>query len=231
MIKPTNKSILVKGLSISTRQFNKDDFISLTDIARYKDNERTNYIIQNWMRRRSTIEFLGLWEIINNTDFKKIWFIISPQNPLKPSKTLLNEYQRLHLVRLSIEDDTNLKASDIEFELPKPSYTINTITYLKEKYPQHQFAIIMGSDSFQNIEKWKNYEQLIKKNEIIIYKRPGFEIIKYFYQNLVILKDAPLLEISATSIRNMVKQRKSIRYLVADKAREEIEKSGYFKKE
>src|SRR6266487_2629592 len=167
--------------------------------------------------------------IINNTDFKKIWFIVSPQNPLKPSKTLLNEYQRLHLVRISIEDDPNLNASDIEFQLPKPSYTINTITYLKEKYPQHQFAIIMGSDSFQNIEKWKNYEQLIKENEIIIYKRPGFEI-KYFYQNLVILKDAPLLEISATSIRNMVRQRKSIRYLVPDKAREEIEKSGYFKK-
>ena len=168
--------------------------------------------------------------IINNTDFKKVWFIVSPQNPLKPSKTLLNEYQRLHLVRISIEDDPNLNASDIEFQLPKPSYTINTLAYLKEKYPQHQFAIIMGSDSFQNIEKWKNYEQLIKENEIIIYKRPGFEI-KYFYQNLVILKDAPLLEISATSIRDMIKKSKSIRYIVPDKVREEIEKSGYFKKE
>ncbi len=168
--------------------------------------------------------------IINNTDFKKIWFIISPQNPLKLSKSLLNEYQRLYLLKLAIEDDPNFKASDIEFKLPKPSYTINTITYLKEKYPQHQFGIIMGSDSFQNIGKWRNYEQLIKENEIIIYKRPGFEV-KYSYQNLIILKDAPLLEISATSIRDMIKKSKSIRYIVPDKVREEIEKSGYFKKE
>jgi len=167
--------------------------------------------------------------IINNTDFKKVWFIVSPQNPLKPSKTLLNEYQRLHLVRISIEDDPNLNASDIEFQLPKPSYTINTLAYLKEKYPQHQFAIIMGSDSFQNIEKWKNYQQLIRENEFIIYKRPGFEI-KYYYPGLIILKDAPLLEISATSIRDMIRQSKSISYLVPNKAREEIEKSGYFKK-
>ncbi len=168
--------------------------------------------------------------IINNTDFKKIWFIISPQNPLKLSKSLLNEYQRLYLLKLAIEDDPNFKASDIEFKLPKPSYTINTITYLKEKYPQHQFGIIMGSDSFQNIGKWRNYEQLIKENEIIIYKRPGFEV-KYSYQNLIILKDAPLLEISATSIRDMIKKSKSIRYIVPDKVREEIEKGGYFKKE
>src|SRR6476646_8090805 len=78
--------------------------------------------------------------VINNTNFKRIWFVVSPQNPLKSSKTLLNEYQRLHLVRLAIEDDNNLKASDIEFKLPRPSYTIDTITYLKEKYSQHQFA-------------------------------------------------------------------------------------------
>src|SRR5207248_8847317 len=96
--------------------------------------------------------------IINNTDFKKIWFVVSPLNPLKSSQTLLNEYKRLRLVQLAVEENTNLRACDIEFKLPKPSYTINTITYLKEKYPQHQFAIIMGSDSFKNIFRWKNYE-------------------------------------------------------------------------
>ena len=108
--------------------------------------------------------------IINNTDCKKVWFVISPQNPLKQSKTLLNEYQRQYLIKLAIEDDPNLKASSIEFKLPKPSYTIDTVTYLKEKYTHYQFAIIMGSDSFQNIEKWKNYEQLIKENKIITYR-------------------------------------------------------------
>jgi nicotinate-nucleotide adenylyltransferase len=166
--------------------------------------------------------------IINNTDLKKIWFVISPQNPLKLSKTLLNEYQRLHLVRLAIEDDNNLKASDIEFTLPRPSYTIDTLTYLREKYPQHQFAIIMGSDSFQNIYKWKNYQQLIDNNKIIIFKRPGFEI-KKTYPSLIILDNAPLLDISSTTIRNLINNGKSIRYLVPDKVREEIENCGYFK--
>jgi len=166
--------------------------------------------------------------IINNTDLKKIWFVISPQNPLKLSKTLLNEYQRLHLVRLAIEDDSNLKASDIEFTLPRPSYTIDTLTYLREKYPQHQFAIIMGSDSFQNIYKWKNYQQLIDNNKIIIFKRPGFEI-KKTYPSLIILDNAPLLDISSTTIRNLINDGKSIRYLVPEKVREEIENCGYFK--
>ena len=166
--------------------------------------------------------------IINNTDVKKVWFVISPQNPLKISKTLLNEYQRLYLVRLATEDNSHLMACDIEFKLPKPSYTINTITYLKEKYPNHQFAVIMGSDSFENIQKWKNFELLTTENEIIIYSRPGFNV-NATYPHLIILKDAPLLEISATLIRNMIKQGKSIRYLVPDKVKEEIEKSGYFK--
>ncbi len=166
--------------------------------------------------------------VINTTDIKKVWFVISPQNPLKPSKTLLNEYQRLYLINLAIEDDPNLQASNIEFKLPRPSYTINTLAYLKEKYTQHQFSVIMGSDSFQNIKKWKNNDQLIKENEIIVYKRPGFEI-NIINAHVIILNDTPLLEISATSIRSMINQGKSIRYLVHDKVRNEIEKSGYFK--
>jgi nicotinate-nucleotide adenylyltransferase len=166
--------------------------------------------------------------VINNTDFKKIWFVISPQNPLKSSKKLLNEYHRLHLVRLAIEEDNNLKACDVEFNLPKPSYTSDTITYLKEKYPQHEFAIIMGSDSFHNINKWKNYQQLVDNNQIIVFKRSGFNINKT-YSSLIILGNTPLLEISSTSIRNMIKQKKSIRYLVPEKVWEEIEKCGYFK--
>jgi len=165
---------------------------------------------------------------MNNTDFKKIWFVISPQNPLKTSQTLLNEYHRLHLLRLATEDDYNLMACDIEFKLARPSYTIDTITHLKEKYPQHEFAIIMGSDSFQNIYKWKNYQRLINDNQIIIYKRPGFEIGK-LYPSLVILNDTPLLEISSTAIRSMIKQGKSVRYLVPEKIRTEIENGGYYK--
>src|SRR5882757_1056535 len=100
--------------------------------------------------------------ILQNTALQQVWFVVSPQNPFKPSATLLNEYHRLYLVKLATEDNTQLKASDVEFKLPRPSYTIDTITYLKEKYPQHEFIIIMGSDGLKNIEKWKNFNELIK---------------------------------------------------------------------
>jgi nicotinate-nucleotide adenylyltransferase len=166
--------------------------------------------------------------IVNNTDVEQIWFVVSPQNPLKKSSTLLNEYHRLHLVRVAIEGNSQFKASDSEFKLPKPSYTIDTITYLKEKYPQHAFSIIMGSDSFQNVNKWKNYEQLIRDNRIIIYERPGFEVSPLPNSNTLVLK-APLFEISATEIRQLIKQGKSIQYIVPDKVLEEIEQNGYYK--
>ena len=167
--------------------------------------------------------------ILNYTDIKKVWFVVSPQNPLKPSNSLLNEYHRLHLVRLAVEDNTSLVASDVEFKLPRPSYTIDTVTYLNEKYPDHEFSIIMGSDSFQNIQKWKNPDQLIANNKIIIYNRPGF-VIKEKHPDLVILKDTPMLEISATAIRSLVKEGKSSRYLVPDKVAEEIEACGFYRK-
>jgi nicotinate-nucleotide adenylyltransferase len=96
--------------------------------------------------------------IINQGLVDQVWLVVSPQNPLKASPTILNEFHRLHLTRLAIaEDDTHIKVSDVEFGLPKPSYTIDTLTYLSEKYPQHQFAVMMGSDSFQKLPKWKNY--------------------------------------------------------------------------
>ena len=96
--------------------------------------------------------------LLNETSLDKIWFIVSPQNPFKPTATLLNEYDRLHLVRLATEEDPRMKASDIEFSLPKPSYTVDTLAYLEEKYPGNQFNLIMGSDSLQNLHKWKNFE-------------------------------------------------------------------------
>jgi nicotinate-nucleotide adenylyltransferase len=166
--------------------------------------------------------------IINVTPYQKIWFVVSPQNPLKESKSLLNEYERLHLVQIAVEDDNNLKACDIEFKLPKPSYTISTLTYLKNDFPNNEFAIIMGSDSFQNFQKWRNYDQLIKDNIIIVYQRQGFSI-KQEFENQLVIQNAPLIEISATTIRNLIKYGKSIRYLVPDKVREEIGRGRYYK--
>ena len=167
--------------------------------------------------------------VLNETDLKKIWLIVSPQNPLKPSNSLLNEYDRIHLAKLSTEGDSRIKVSDIEFKLPRPSYTIDTLTYLSEKYPQHQFSLILGSDSYQNLSKWKNYEAIVKNYTIYIYRRPGFEIKTHFKIEPIIL-NAPLLQISATEIRTLIKEGKSIRYMVPEKVREEIEQSRYYKK-
>ena len=167
--------------------------------------------------------------VLNITPLKKVWIVISPQNPFKTSAVLLNEYDRLHLVRLAVEDDNRIKASDVEFHLPKPSFTINTLTYLQEKYPEHAFSIIMGSDSYSNLAKWKNYDVILKNYPIYVYNRPGFEIKGKLTGQLIVL-DAPLLQISATEIREFLKAGKSIRYLVPEKVREEIEQNRYYKK-
>ncbi len=166
--------------------------------------------------------------ILNETELEKVWFIISPQNPFKQSATLLNEYQRLHLVRLATEDDDRIKASDIEFNLPRPSYTVNTLAYLSEKYPEHTFSVIMGGDSFQNLDKWKNAEVIIKNYPIYVYNRPGVVTENHLGAKLVML-DAPQLELSATSIRKLIREGKSVRYLLPEKVLEEIEKGGYYK--
>ena len=166
--------------------------------------------------------------VANHTDRQQVWFVVSPQNPLKPSSVLLNEYHRLHLVHLAVEEDPRLKTSDVEFKLPRPSYTIDTLTYLQEKYPQHEFSVIMGSDSFQNLPRWKNFESLVKNYPIIVYKRKEFEVIDNFGANVILL-EAPMLEISATEIRDNIKNGKTIRYLVPEKVRDEIEQNSYYK--
>jgi nicotinate-nucleotide adenylyltransferase len=165
--------------------------------------------------------------VANNTNVDQVWFVVSPHNPLKKTTTLLNEYHRLHLVQLAIEKDQQLKTSNIEFKLPRPSYTIDTLTYLQEKHPNYDFSVILGSDSFQNITKWKNYEQLLKNYSFYVYSRPGFEV-KNAGENVCVLK-APLLEVSSTQLRQAIKEGKSIRYLVPENVREEIERNGYYR--
>jgi nicotinate-nucleotide adenylyltransferase len=158
----------------------------------------------------------------------KVWFVVSPQNPLKQSATLLNEYDRLHLVNLAIEDDARFKASDAEFKLPKPSYTIDTLIHLKEKYPQHTFSVILGGDSYQNLSKWKNYQILLNDYQLIVYNRPNEEVNHSEQSNIHIL-NAPLLEISSTEIRKSIQQKRSIRYMLPENVRLEIERNGYYK--
>jgi len=166
--------------------------------------------------------------VLNSTDLKQVWMIVSPQNPLKSSGSLINEYARLSLLQTALDGEYNLKASKIEFNLPKPSYTVNTLAYLKEKYPQHEFSVIMGSDSFCNLTKWKNYEVIIKNHMLYIYNRLGFPVENTLNASIKIL-EAPLLEISSTRIRKLIKEGKSIRYLLPDSVKEEIEKNNYYK--
>lgn len=167
--------------------------------------------------------------ILNETDLQRVWFVVSPQNPFKESASLLNEYDRLHLVQIAVKNDDRLKASEIEFSLPKPSYTAHTLAYLTEKYPAHRFTVIMGSDSFQNLPKWKNAETIVANYPIVVYRRPGF-VIDAAAQPSVQVMNAPLLEISATHIRDCIQRGKSIRYLVPSAVEEEIEKSAFYKR-
>ena len=166
--------------------------------------------------------------IISNSNMTELWFVVSPQNPFKNKAGLLNENHRLNLIKTAIEGEQHLKTSNVEFKLPRPSYTIDTLTYLSEKYPQHAFSVIMGSDSFQNLEKWKNYQSLISNYPIYIYKRPGFEIVNKFNTDIILL-EAPILEISSTNIRELIREGKSIRYLVPDSVKEEIVLNNYYK--
>jgi nicotinate-nucleotide adenylyltransferase len=159
--------------------------------------------------------------VLNETHLQKIWFVVSPQNPFKKSSTLLNEFDRLHLVQKAIEGDDRLKASNIEFTLPKPSYTATTLAYLAEKHPNTQFELIMGSDSFQNLQGWRNAQFIIKNYKINVYQRPQF-IVENNIGAMVDTMDAPLLEISATHIRGLIKEGKSIKYLVPEKVEAEI---------
>lgn len=164
----------------------------------------------------------------HTTDLQQVWLVVSPQNPFKPSSSLLNEYHRLHLVQTAILDDPHLRASDIEFHLQKPSYTVETLAYLHDKYPQHEFSLIMGSDSFSNLSQWKNAETIITNYEIYVYPRPN-HIIENKIQARTRVIEAPLLEISSTQIRSLVQSGIPIRYLVPDNVAAEIERNNYYR--
>lgn len=163
------------------------------------------------------------------TDLDKVWLVVSPQNPLKPKKTLARDHDRLHLVRLGIGDNPRLQASNIEFGLPKPSYTIDTLTFLKEKYPAHTFALIMGGDNLATLHLWKNYEQILAHYDIYVYKRPAVEMGELATHPRVRVCEAPMLDISATYIRDCLNSGKSVRYLVPDPVLEYLESSSMYR--
>ncbi|MDX1940430.1 MAG: nicotinate (nicotinamide) nucleotide adenylyltransferase [Saprospiraceae bacterium] len=151
------------------------------------------------------------------TDLKEVWFVVSPQNPLKPKRTLARDHDRLHLVQLAIGDNPLLRASDIEFGLPKPSYTVDTLAFLHEKYSDKQFALIMGGDNLATLPKWKNYAQILEQHEIYVYSRPAYDVSELKnHPQVRMYEEVPLMEISSTYIRNCLKLGKSAQYLLPD---------------
>jgi nicotinate-nucleotide adenylyltransferase len=163
------------------------------------------------------------------TPLEQVWFVVSPQNPLKSKKGMARDYDRLHLVRLAIGDNTKLKASNIEFGLPKPSYTIDTLVYLKEKHPEHEFVLIMGGDNLGSFQKWKNYEIILRDYEIYVYKRPAYEMGELENHPKVKIFEAPLMQISASYIRNCIKAGHTIQYLVTEEVFEYLNSSSLYK--
>ncbi len=165
--------------------------------------------------------------LANYTELDEVWLVVSPQNPLKKKDSLLQDYHRLALVRVAIEDNPKLKASDIEFSLPIPSFTSNTLAHINERYPDYSFALIMGEDNLRTFHKWKNYEDILNNNRIYVYPRVLTEQEKEAtlaqvevdnglrnHQNVIMCDDVPVMKISASFIRSAIKGKKDVNYLL-----------------
>ena len=182
--------------------------------------------------------------MVEFTNLDQVWLVVSPQNPLKKKSTLLEDYHRLSMVEIAIEDNNNLKASNIEFKLPQPSYTINTLTYLKEKHPKHEFSLIMGEDNLRTFHKWKNYEQILENHKIYVYPRALTEQERQEMDDSlslekksrvlgtknIIVCDAPVMKISASFIRDSIKNKKDVRYLLTELVYKYVQEMNFYKK-
>ena len=169
--------------------------------------------------------------MVEYTDIDQLWFVVSPHNPHKQKANLLDDYQRLEMVHRAVADDNRFRVSNVEFNLPKPSYTIDTLTYLREQHPDYQFVILMGSDNLENFPKWKNYENIIENFGIIVYPRPGFDRSKInTNKNILIAENAPLMEISSSFIRDAIGSGKDVRHFLPQKTWEYMEEMNFYKK-
>jgi nicotinate-nucleotide adenylyltransferase len=177
------------------------------------------------------------------TDLDQVWLVVSPQNPLKEKSTLLADHHRLELVRIAIDDNDKLRVSDIEFKLPKPSYTVTTLAHLREKHPNHEFALIMGEDNLRTLHKWYNHDYLLKNHKIYVYPRAltiqeeaeviaiGKETINEFYghPNVIICEDAPVMKVSASFIRHAIKEGNDVRYLLTEPVRKYVDEMNFYR--
>ena len=163
------------------------------------------------------------------TSVKEIWFVVSPQNPFKKNKSLLHEFDRLEMVRAAISDDYEFKACDVEFHMPKPSYTIDTLTLLQEKHPDKNFHLIIGEDNLNAFPRWKNHTQILENFNLIVYPRKGSERSELVEHEKVQMIEAPEVDISATLIRRLVREDKSIKYLVVNEVERFITAKNFYR--
>ena len=168
--------------------------------------------------------------MVEFTDIEQLWFIVSPQNPFKKKSTLLADHHRLALINTAIDTSLLFKASNIEFHMPKPSYTIDTLAYLGEKYPDREFLLIMGSDNLPTLPKWKNFQQIVDNYEIYVYPRPGISIDDYMDIAKIKKVDAPLIEISSSFIREAIKDGKDVSYSMPGKVAEYVSEMHFYEK-
>ncbi len=160
---------------------------------------------------------------------KEVWLVVSPHNPLKQKSGLANMYDRLEMAKLATENAPQIKVSDFEFKLPQPSYTVDTLAHLQERYPEKEFVLIMGADNLASLKKWKNYEILLKDYQIFVYPRPGTEVSEWKNHPAITFTDTPEMEISSTFIRKAIKDHKNIQFFVPDKVLEFIEQKNMYR--
>ena len=166
--------------------------------------------------------------MVEFSDLEKILFIVSPQNPFKQKESLLDQNHRLQIIRAEVEDNIKLSVSDIEFYLPKPSYTIDTLIRLEEKYPENEFSIIIGADNLNTLHKWKNYKQILENYSVYVYPRNGFET-QETHKNIQLIKGVPQMEISASFIRKAIKSGKDVSCLIPEKSWKYIDDMNFYK--
>lgn len=169
--------------------------------------------------------------MLENTDLQELWFVVSPHNPLKKKSALLHEFDRMYMVERAIADNYRMRGIDIEFHLPRPSYTIDTLTYMVERWPDKHFVLIIGEDNLLHFHKWKNHEQILAHFELYVYPRPGIidDDTKIKNHPNVRMVDAPLLDISATFIRNLIRNEKSAKYLLPAEVEDYIRTRGFYR--
>lgn len=168
--------------------------------------------------------------MVEFTDLNEVWFVVSPHNPHKKKATLLDGYHRLEMVRIAIGKNYKLRASDIEFSLPQPSYTVDTLTYIHEKYPMHNFSLIMGMDNLETLHKWKNHEVILENYNIYVYPRIDSSNTNLGkHSNIHIVKDVPIMQISATFIRKAIKEGKNVAPLLYPDVWDFLEKNNFYR--